>query len=112
MKLLNLCVILFVINWIKWINADDVKSEKQLNVVVIGAGISGLASAKNAIDAGYNVTIYEQAEGLGGIWRYTNQTGKDQYGVNIHSAVYQGLRYLFLKRFQKNMWSFQAKKIL
>lgn len=62
------------------------------NVAIIGAGASGLTSAKYALAHGYNVTIYEQTEQIGGIWWYTNQTGKDQYGNNIYSPMYQGLR--------------------
>lgn len=69
-----------------------------LNVAVIGAGTAGLASAKYSLAHGYNVTIFEQTEKIGGAWVYTNKTGKDQYGVNIHSAMYQGLRY-----FDQNM---------
>ncbi|XP_031632720.1 dimethylaniline monooxygenase [N-oxide-forming] 3-like [Contarinia nasturtii] len=65
---------------------------KKLNIVVIGAGASGLASAKNAIDEGHNVTVYEQGETLGGIWFYTDATGKDQYGKDIYTPMYQGLR--------------------
>lgn len=64
------------------------------NVVVIGAGTSGLCSAKYSIAQGFNVTIYEQSEELGGIWYYTDKIGKDEYGVNIHTAMYKGLRYL------------------
>lgn len=64
-----------------------------LNVAVIGAGTAGLASAKYSLAQGYSVTIFEQTAELGGAWVYTNNTGKDQYGVNIHSAMYQGLRY-------------------
>lgn len=63
-----------------------------LNIVIIGAGASGLTSAKYALAHGYNVTIYEQTEQIGGIWWYTDQTGKDIYGNNIHSPMYQGLR--------------------
>lgn len=63
-----------------------------LNVAVIGAGVSGLASAKYSIAQGHNVTVYEQSEDLGGVWWYTDRIGKDQYGVNVHSAMYQGLR--------------------
>lgn len=65
---------------------------KILNVAIIGSGNSGLVSAKHSLDYGYNVTVYEQSEAIGGIWFYTNETGKDKYGVNIHTAMYQGLR--------------------
>lgn len=64
------------------------------NVAVIGAGLSGLASAKYLTAQGYDVTIYEQNEELGGIWCYTDKTGKNQYGINVHTAMYQNLRYI------------------
>ncbi|XP_031630089.1 senecionine N-oxygenase-like [Contarinia nasturtii] len=65
---------------------------KFLNIAVIGAGPSGLASAKNSLEQGHNVVVYEKGEALGGTWWYTDKTGKDEYGVDIHSAMYQGLR--------------------
>lgn len=63
------------------------------SVAVIGAGQAGLCSAKRCIEAGFNVTVYEQNDHLGGVWHYVAATGKDQYGVDIHTAMYQGLRY-------------------
>lgn len=63
-----------------------------LNVAVIGAGTSGLCAAKYAKEAGFDVTIYEQNEWLGGIWWYTDLTGKDKYGINVHTAMYKELR--------------------
>lgn len=74
------------------INSNSAHQSPVLNVAVIGAGTSGLVSAKYALAQGYNVTIYEQTEQFGGIWWYTDKTGKDQYGLNVHSAMYQGLR--------------------
>lgn len=64
-----------------------------LKVAVIGAGAAGLCSAKRAAEEGFKVTVYEQSEHLGGQWCYIDQTGKDQYGVNIHTAMYRGLRF-------------------
>ncbi|XP_031619214.1 dimethylaniline monooxygenase [N-oxide-forming] 2-like [Contarinia nasturtii] len=63
-----------------------------LNIVVIGAGPSGLCSAKYSLAHGYKVTIYEQAGQLGGVWNYTEEVGKNQYGINIHSPMYRDLR--------------------
>ncbi|XP_031619198.1 dimethylaniline monooxygenase [N-oxide-forming] 3-like [Contarinia nasturtii] len=63
-----------------------------LNIAVIGAGASGLASAKNALEQGHKVVIFEKGPRLGGIWWYTNRVGKDEYGVEIHTPMYQGLR--------------------
>lgn len=73
-----------------------------LNVMVIGSGASGLVSAKYAIEQGHKVTVYEQGEELGGQWVYTDKVGKDEYGNDIHSAMYKNLRQVkntfFLKR--------------
>lgn len=62
-----------------------------LNIIIIGAGPSGLCSAKYALAHGFNVTIYDQADQLGGIWNYTEKTGKNQFGV-IPSPMYRDLR--------------------
>lgn len=66
--------------------------QKKLKVAVIGAGAAGLASAKHALDYGYNVTVFEKSEALGGVWYFTNKTGKDAFGVPVHSPQYEGLR--------------------
>ena len=50
-------------------------------VCVIGAGPSGLAAAKNFIDAGFDVTVFEAGEGLGGNWRFAEREG--------HSSVFE-----------------------
>lgn len=65
-----------------------------LNVAVIGAGAAGLACAKHALEYGYNVTIYEKSEKLGGVWFYTDEIGNAS-GIPVHSATYKGLRCLF-----------------
>lgn len=70
-----------------------VNNNNALNVAIIGAGASGLCSAKHCLDHGYNVTIYEQSEQIGGIWYYTDETGRDKYGAKIHTAMYTNLRY-------------------
>lgn len=82
------------LNSINCINAIPFKEENGsvLSVAVIGAGVSGLCSAKHAIAQGLNVTIFEQSEQIGGIWYYTDEVGKDQYGVDIHTSMYQELR--------------------
>lgn len=64
----------------------------KLNIVVIGAGLSGLCSAKYAIQAGHSVTIYEQTSSVGGTWNYTDEIGTDGYGIDIHTSMYHGLR--------------------
>lgn len=63
-----------------------------VNIAVIGAGPSGLVVGKHAAEQGFNVTIFEQNDMLGGVWVYTDEIGKNKYGVNIHTSMYEGLR--------------------
>ena len=62
-----------------------------MRVCVIGAGAAGLCSAKNAIDFGCEVTVFEQTDQIGGTWVYTDDVGKDKNGLDVHSSMYQGL---------------------
>lgn len=39
-------------------------------VAVIGAGASGLAAIKNALDYGFEVHCYEKSGDIAGLWRY------------------------------------------
>ncbi|XP_031627748.1 senecionine N-oxygenase-like [Contarinia nasturtii] len=63
-----------------------------LRIAVIGAGAAGLASAKNALEQGHDVYVFEKTGVLGGIWYYTDRIGVDDYGVEIHTPMYQRLR--------------------
>ncbi|KAK3761414.1 hypothetical protein RRG08_015407, partial [Elysia crispata] len=47
------------------------------DVVVIGAGISGLATAKCLKDDGFDVVLLERSGDIGGLWNYR----EDDYGV-------------------------------
>ncbi|XP_062563495.1 senecionine N-oxygenase-like [Armigeres subalbatus] len=59
---------------------------------VIGAGTAGLAAAKRILETGAEVIVFEQTDQLGGTWNYTDSVGKDKYGLDIHTSMYQGLR--------------------
>lgn len=65
---------------------------KKMHVAVIGSGTAGLCAAKHAIQSGLNVTLFEQAKQLGGTWVYTDEVGKNEYGIDVHSSMYQGLQ--------------------
>lgn len=69
----------------------------KLNIVVIGAGVSGLCGGKNAKSLGHTVTIYEQTSSIGGTWNYTDNVGKDEFGLNIHTSMYANLRFVLNK---------------
>ena len=47
-----------------------------LSAAVIGAGSSGLAAAKNFREAGYDVTILEREDDLGGNWNFGKPTAR------------------------------------
>lgn len=78
------------------VEAINNETSSVLNVVILGAGPSGLVSAKYAIEQGFKVTVYEQGEEVGGVWVYTDRFGKDKYGNEIHTALYKGLRQVLL----------------
>ena len=51
-------------------------------VAIIGAGPSGLAAAKHALEAGFDVTVFEASGAVGGQWQTTAS----------HSGVWPGMR--------------------
>ncbi|MGS0685116.1 FAD-dependent oxidoreductase [Nakamurella sp. GG22] len=51
-------------------------------VAVIGAGPGGLVSAKHAIEAGFEVSVFEASDQLGGQWNT----------AAAHSGIWPGMR--------------------
>ncbi|MBD2629145.1 flavin-containing monooxygenase [Trichormus variabilis] len=58
-------------------------------ICVIGAGISGLVTAKTFIEENYDVTVFEKKQGLGGVWEksrtypeLTSQNTSDTYSFS------------------------------
>ena len=51
------------------------------HVAVIGAGPSGLVAAKHALEAGFEVTVFEASDDLGGQW----------HAAAAHSGVWPGM---------------------
>jgi cation diffusion facilitator CzcD-associated flavoprotein CzcO len=54
------------------------------HVCVIGAGPSGLTSAKNCLEAGLEVTVFEKNDKVGGIWVFNASTGHSSAYENTH----------------------------
>ncbi|QEH43042.1 NAD(P)/FAD-dependent oxidoreductase [Chitinophaga sp. XS-30] len=59
------------------------------NIGIIGAGLSGLATAKAFLQAGYRVTVIEKAAAIGGVWEKSRsylgvatQTTRDEYAYS------------------------------
>ncbi|RCV09150.1 hypothetical protein SETIT_2G003600v2 [Setaria italica] len=63
-------------------------------VCVVGAGVSGLISARELRREGHDVTVMEQSAGVGGQWLYDPGTDAgDPLGIaGVHSGVYASLR--------------------
>ena len=55
------------------------------HVGIIGAGVAGLATAKTLRAEGYDCTIFERAERLGGVWA----DGYSNFGVQVQKELYQ-----------------------
>ncbi|KAK9684522.1 hypothetical protein RND81_10G215600 [Saponaria officinalis] len=67
-------------------------------VCVIGAGPSGLVTARELRKEGHNVVVMEQNHDIGGQWLYESKTeGEDPLGrastfLRVHSSMYESLR--------------------
>jgi cation diffusion facilitator CzcD-associated flavoprotein CzcO len=61
-------------------------------ICVIGAGVSGLTTAKSFLSKGFDVTVYEKGNSIGGVWakersypEVTTQTTRDAYSYSDFS---------------------------
>lgn len=61
-------------------------THSSLRVAVVGAGMGGLSMARKLLDLGYDFTVYEKAEEVGGTWRENHYPGLT---VDIPSSIYQ-----------------------
>ncbi|KAK7823970.1 flavin-containing monooxygenase fmo gs-ox-like 2 [Quercus suber] len=71
--------------------------ELSLKVAVIGAGVSGLHTARELKTQGHAITIFEKTNRLGGTWAYDPRVEPDPLGLDpgreiVHSSLYQSLR--------------------
>ncbi|KAM3240041.1 hypothetical protein ACQJBY_053615 [Aegilops geniculata] len=77
----------------------QIKPLQGQKVCVIGAGMAGLASARELRREGHDVTVLEQSGDVGGQWRYDPMTdGADPLGaaapVKVHGSMYTSLRLI------------------
>ncbi|EDV36272.1 uncharacterized protein Dana_GF12882, isoform B [Drosophila ananassae] len=61
------------------------------SLCIIGAGTGGLCCARHAIDNGFQTTVFELSNQIGGTWVYNEATGSVN-GVDVHSSMYENLR--------------------
>ncbi|KAJ8923996.1 hypothetical protein NQ315_006772 [Exocentrus adspersus] len=64
----------------------------KMRIAIIGAGAAGLAALKHGLDDGHDCIAYEKSGKVGGTWNYSDNVGRDEFGLPIHSSMYQGLR--------------------
>jgi dimethylaniline monooxygenase (N-oxide forming) len=62
-----------------------------MKIVVIGCGPAGLNAVRNCVAEGYEVIAFDKSPEIGGEWYSTLRVGKDKYGVDVHSAIYESL---------------------
>lgn len=58
-----------------------------MKVAIIGAGASGLASARRAIEYNVDIVVFEETDHVGGIWKYCENIASSL------SPIYASLRY-------------------
>ncbi|XP_056379210.1 dimethylaniline monooxygenase [N-oxide-forming] 2-like isoform X3 [Hyla sarda] len=55
-------------------------------VAIIGAGCSGLSAIKCCVEEGLKPTCFEQSDGIGGLWRFTETVEEDR--ASIYKSVF------------------------
>ena len=67
-----------------------------IRVAVIGGGAAGLCAARYLLAKPdvFEAVLYEQSDQVGGTWVYTDNVGKDKYGLPVHSSMYSNLRWV------------------
>ena len=67
-------------------------SHSGYDVAVIGAGISGIATAKCLLDDKFKIIVFEQTDHIGGLWHFTEHG----YGVMRFTHMYVGkITYIY-----------------
>lgn len=70
------------------------RTQKDADVIVVGAGLSGLFSALWLSDAGYRVIVVEASERIGGrMWTLDDVPGKPEAGGSQVGQSYARIRY-------------------
>ena len=60
------------------------KENEAADVVIIGAGASGIITAKWMKEAGYKVLVLERTNVIGGVWQENVITTRHRYVHSLH----------------------------
>ncbi len=60
-------------------------------VAIVGAGASGLCSAKYLLQSGFDVTVFEIGSQIGGMWCYNNDSGRSSAYRTLHINTSRGV---------------------
>eukprot|EP00877_Chromochloris_zofingiensis_P007430 jgi/Chrzof1/2940/Cz12g05070.t1 len=68
-------------------------------VAVIGSGVAGLSAAKELLQEGHRVVVFERSSSIGGIWNYSpDREVEDLLGLSpdrntVHSSMYVDVQF-------------------
>ncbi|KAL4715947.1 hypothetical protein ACJJTC_013247 [Scirpophaga incertulas] len=61
-------------------------------VCIVGAGYSGLGTARYMKDYGVDFKVFEATKHVGGTWRFDPHVGTDEDGLPLFTSMYKNLR--------------------
>merc|ERR1719389_183416 len=64
---------------------SDADFSKVKRVAIIGAGVAGLQTARQLVEAGIECVIFEKAQDVGGVWR----ENYDDFGLQVPKQLYE-----------------------
>lgn len=68
------------------------KIKVSINSMKFVWSLAGVCATKLCLDYGYDVTTFEKTDTVGGTWCYTDCVDKDEFGMDVHTSMYQNLR--------------------
>lgn len=87
-------------------SGQNINPTDQLPVAVIGAGVAGLCAAKNLLQEGLEVEIYEMGSQIGGMWCYMNDNGRSSAYRTLHINTAKSLTRFSDYPFDENIQTF------
>lgn len=58
-----------------------------VKIAVIGAGACGITATKQALDQGFEVTVFEKTNRIGGLWQWSPTLDEDGIASVMKSTI-------------------------